>query len=235
MARHVQIVLSNPVTPDRDAEFNDWYTNRHIPDLMTLPGFVRAQRYRLVHSFLDQMAGPKPTWSYMVLYELEAPDLGAMLAELVDAHGDGRITVSDVLDHASLTALVFSPVSPFRGEVGRGRQIFLALSNPTLGQEAAFNDWYDGQHVPDVISIPGITGAERFRLAVTFLDPLGGGQQYLTLYDVDTDDVAGLADRVRRDARSGRTVMSDAIDLKALTALFFAPLGPPIMPSIVPA
>ncbi len=228
MARHVQIVLSNPVEARREAEFNEWYTNTHIPDLMTLPGFVRAQRYRLAHSFRDPNGGP--TWAYMVYYELETPDLGQMLTDLVDAHGDGRITVSDVLDNETLTALVFSPVAPFFGQAGRRRQIFVALSNPSDGREAEFNDWYDRQHVPDVVSIPGFKGAERFKLAVPFLDPLGGGHRYLTVYDVDSDDINALAAQVKEHARTGKTVMSDAIDMKSLTALFFEPVGEAIGP-----
>lgn len=227
MARHVQIVLSNPVEAGREAEFNDWYTNQHIPDLMTLPGFVRAQRYRLANSFRDPRGGP--TWTYMVYYELDTPDLGQMLTDLVDAHGDGRITVSDVLDNNSLTALVYSPVAPFYGEAGQRRQIFVALSNPSDGREDDFNAWYDSQHVPDVVSIPGFKGAERFKLTIPFLDPLAGGQ-YLAIYDVDTDDIAALAARVRENAVTGKTVMSDAIDLKTLTALFFEPVGGVITP-----
>ena len=227
MARHVQIVLSNPVEAAREAEFNDWYTNQHIPDLMTLPGFVRAQRFRLANSFRDPRGGP--TWTYMVYYELDTPDLGTMLTDLVDAHSDGRITVSDVLHNESLTALVFSPVAPFYGEAGKRRQIFIALANPSDGREDDFNAWYNSQHVPDVVSIPGFKGAERFKLAIPFLDPLAGGQ-YLTVYDVDTNDIAALAAQVRENAVTGKTVMSDAIDMKTLTALFFEPVGEIITP-----
>jgi len=219
MARHIQIVLSNPACGDREDEYNDWYDNQHIPDLMRLPGFVRATRYRLVRSF----AGKAP-WSYMVLYDLECEDLGAMLTELVDSHSDGRIAVSDVLDPESLTALVFSPVAPFTGEAGRRRQLFVALSRPTMGMEDEFNAWYDGRHVPDVIAIPGIFGAERFRLSLPFLDPGGLGERYLALYDVDCDDLGDLAARVAADARSGRTVMSAAIDMKSLIAFFLEPV-----------
>lgn len=221
MARHVQIVLSNPVSADRDREFNDWYSQQHIPDLMRLPGFAGAQRYRLALPF----AGTVP-WSHMVLYDLDCDDLGAMLTELVDAHSDGRIAVSDVLDPASLTALVFSPAGAFQGVPGRRRQLFAALSKPAAGQEAEFNRWYDERHVPDVIRVPGILGAARYRLATRFLDPLDREQSYLALYDVDSEDLGGLAAQLRADVRSGRTEMSEAIDTSALTAFFLEPIGP---------
>ena len=221
MARHVQIVLSNPASAERTAEFHDWYENQHIPDLMRLPGFIGAQRFRVALPFRGEVP-----WIHAVVYELEADDLGTVLGELVDAHADGRIAVSDVLDGATLTALVFSPLGPCQGLAGHRRQLFVALSRPTEGREADFNAWYDTTHVPEVTAIPGIFGAQRYRLAMPFLDPLGEGQGYLALYDVDCADLDTLAAEVRQRARDGRTRMSDAIDIQGLTAFFLEPLGP---------
>src|SRR3546814_16340103 len=45
--RLLYIVLTN-ATPGDDEQFNDWYTNTHIPDVLALPGFVAAQRFRPV-------------------------------------------------------------------------------------------------------------------------------------------------------------------------------------------
>jgi hypothetical protein len=45
--RFLLFVFANPVA-GKDAEFDDWYTNIHIPDLLSLPGPYAAQRFRLV-------------------------------------------------------------------------------------------------------------------------------------------------------------------------------------------
>jgi len=45
MSRHVFAVLTNPVE-GREAEFNAWY-DRHLHDILRLPGLVSAQRFRL--------------------------------------------------------------------------------------------------------------------------------------------------------------------------------------------
>lgn len=224
MGRHVQIVLSNPASAEREREFNDWYDNRHVPDLMALPGFVGAQRFRVA----VPLRGEVP-WRYLALYELEGDDLSRVLADLVDAHADGRIAVSDVLDGASLTALVYSALGPLRGEIGRRRQLMLALSRPAEGQEAAFNAWYDDIHVPEVTAIPGIPAGQRYRLAMPFLDPLARGRDYLALYDVEAPDLPALAAEVGRRARDGRTRMSPAIDIEALQAFFLEPVGPAVL------
>ena len=50
----------------RDDEFNDWYTNVHIRDVMRLPGSTAVQRFRLGSpSYADKSAH-----RYLALYEI---------------------------------------------------------------------------------------------------------------------------------------------------------------------
>ncbi|MFZ9530853.1 MAG: hypothetical protein ACO271_14875, partial [Burkholderiales bacterium] len=39
------ITVRLDVATEQDAEFNDWYTLEHVPQLTALPGFVRTRRY----------------------------------------------------------------------------------------------------------------------------------------------------------------------------------------------
>ena len=41
MTKHVFVVLTNAASGKEDA-YNDWYTNRHIPDVLAIPGLVAA-------------------------------------------------------------------------------------------------------------------------------------------------------------------------------------------------
>jgi hypothetical protein len=52
------------------------------------------------------------------------------------------------------------------------------------GREAEFNDFYDRQHVPDVLKSPGFLACRRLRA----LDeaPLAG--RYVALYEIESDD-----------------------------------------------
>lgn len=65
MAKQPVIYLlgSNP-PPGREAEFNEWYDNVHIPMILKSPGMVRAARYELVGA---GDGAPK----YLAIYELE--------------------------------------------------------------------------------------------------------------------------------------------------------------------
>jgi hypothetical protein len=57
------LVVEIEVEPDYEADFNQWYDNEHVPELVALPGFVSAQRYRLLSD----------SCTYLALYELEYP------------------------------------------------------------------------------------------------------------------------------------------------------------------
>src|ERR1017187_9103178 len=45
--RYVYLVFANPI-PGREAEFNEWYSNVHMGDLVQLQGWIGAQRFRIV-------------------------------------------------------------------------------------------------------------------------------------------------------------------------------------------
>ncbi len=44
--KHVLVVMSNPA-PGKEQEYNDWYTNVHLGDVLKVPGIVSAQRFKL--------------------------------------------------------------------------------------------------------------------------------------------------------------------------------------------
>ncbi len=89
MARGVYVVRARPVSPEREAEFNEWYDGAHVPELLAVPGFVSARRYRRV--------GDDGEHEYLAVYEIEADDLAAPLQELRRRSAAGETTRSDVL------------------------------------------------------------------------------------------------------------------------------------------
>lgn len=95
MARYISVVLSNPVAGHED-EFNDWYSNQHIPDVLAIPGIVAATRYRRIG---DDAAPPFGRFRYMAVYELETDDLRALFRALNAAVGTARMPM-----HAALSS-----------------------------------------------------------------------------------------------------------------------------------
>jgi len=42
---------------------------------------------------------------------------------------------------------------------------FMVASNPTDGRDADFVTWYSGQHIHDLLNIPGVKAAQLFKLS----------------------------------------------------------------------
>jgi hypothetical protein len=108
MARHILLVMSNPAA-GRDDEFNDWYTNVHLHDVLAVDGIVAAQRFRLSDTQMrpDQ---PQPH-RYMAVYEIEAEDPNTPLQSLLAGVMSGAIPLDESLDVASLSTFAFTPIT----------------------------------------------------------------------------------------------------------------------------
>jgi antibiotic biosynthesis monooxygenase (ABM) superfamily enzyme len=89
MTRGVYVVRAQPVSPEREGEFNEWYDSTHIPELLDVPGFVSARRFRRV--------GGDGTAEYLALYEIEADDLAAPVQELRRRSAAGETTRTGAL------------------------------------------------------------------------------------------------------------------------------------------
>lgn len=102
MTNHLFLALTNPVK-GREAEFTAWYDQRHLAEVLSIPGFVTAQRYQLSPR---QRTGETPPWEYLALYEYGG-DI-ERIHEIVHENRD-RMTLSDACapDHA---AWVYSPI-----------------------------------------------------------------------------------------------------------------------------
>lgn len=68
MDGNLQIVFSRVPDGVSDEEFNAWY-DAHVPEILSIPGFVSARRYRLepvVHEGAEPLS-----YRYLALYEVD--------------------------------------------------------------------------------------------------------------------------------------------------------------------
>lgn len=105
MATYNIIVLSKPVA-GREAEYDDWYTNRHIRDLVKVPGITSAQRFRIRE---DQSQGT--AHQFIARYEVETDDIAKTLAIVQERLGTDAMPMSDAFDMASATFLVAEAIT----------------------------------------------------------------------------------------------------------------------------
>ena len=109
--RFIQIVFSKPAE-GKDDEFNEWYDNVHIPELLAAPGMLSAQRYNLHDAETYRMEGGKPPeHRYCIIYEMEG-DVDAIMAKIQEAVAEGKINMADCLDMSSWRLSFWDPRGP---------------------------------------------------------------------------------------------------------------------------
>lgn len=85
---HLYMVFSNAAA-GKEVEFNTFY-DRHVGDIMKLPGFVSAQRFVL------SPRGPNdPPFRYLTVYELKGKEPAPVLAQMGPAGREGRLEAPD--------------------------------------------------------------------------------------------------------------------------------------------
>ena len=102
--KHIIVVLTEP-TQGREAEYNDYYENLHLDEVLATTDCSSAQRFKL--SAEQGLACPLP---YLAYYEVEADHAGTVLEKL-NATRAQRVQ-SDALNRQTAGVWVFSEIGP---------------------------------------------------------------------------------------------------------------------------
>lgn len=176
-----------------EADWSAWYDEVHLPDLLRDDGgpWV-ATRWQVV---------PKPTlgmpglgFTHLAIYEFEGTSIlhqvERLIARDIRLHREGRIHAN----HAVLDAQVFhahgahtdkpAPSAELRGHI----MAYVMCNQPDV--EAEWDEWYDREHVPDMMSSGGFSAATRWEREPR--NPFG--TNHITLYDVAHESVQTAVD-----------------------------------------
>jgi hypothetical protein len=120
--RSILMVYTEPATDALEDEFNRWYAEEHLPDVVSVPGFTAATRYRLTDLNLGRQFKP---WivprRYLAIYELEVEGPEAVAEAGRALRGRPNPTRSPALgsgERRSLTQFyerIFAPFLPSEG------------------------------------------------------------------------------------------------------------------------
>jgi len=98
------LVFSNPIE-GKEKEYNDWYTNIHIGEIVEIDGFVSAQRFKLsdTQNFVDQ------PYKYTAIYSIEP---GRELDALENLNAAvPNLNMQDVIDLENINAVFIESIS----------------------------------------------------------------------------------------------------------------------------
>jgi len=186
MERWVTLFEAN-CDPAREAEFNDWYDNTHVPDVLATPGYRRARRY-VNREFRDGRG------KYLAIYDIDTDDIEktmqVRLAKREEETKSGRgsatrPTLVFMLWRDVLFRRIFEMAKPGNA-TGKQKWINLVEQNNDPAREAEYHDWYNNMHIPDILKTPGFVRATRYEIKA----PRDGRGRFLAVYEIETDDIA---------------------------------------------
>jgi len=97
-------VLAEP-TPGNEAEFNDYYENLHLDEVLATTGWDTAQRF-----VLTDEAGEKCPHKHLAFYQVEADSPDDIIKKLNDTRPQRQ--QSDALNRKTAALWVFSEAGP---------------------------------------------------------------------------------------------------------------------------
>jgi hypothetical protein len=154
------------------------------------------------------------------------PELPSQVA-LLEIPARKRQAFEAALQPAGQVVGLYEKIGPLRhadGAQGFGRYSLVVLSNPvSAARERAYNDWYDHQHVPDVLRVPGFKSAQRFKLASNETPSAFVLPAYAVRFTFDSEDVSATIAEVKRRLAAGITRPSADFDSKTSVVRYYAP------------
>ena len=112
--------------------------------------------------------------------------------------------------------------------------IWMVLTNATPGTDEAFNRWYQEEHIPDLLRVPGILSAQRFKVTPRQMVNVNGAlamvdtttenapHRYMAIYNIETDDIERVLVDILSRAGTPDMILSDT--------LFMGPAATPAGP-----
>lgn len=113
MPRALFIALANPSSPADADEFDKWYENTHVPELLTnVDRLVSGTRYRVTD--IEMLPGlTKSAHRHLAIYEVDADteaELEQTADELRKVLTSGALNMSPTLDMGSAMAMFVLPI-----------------------------------------------------------------------------------------------------------------------------
>ena len=206
------MVKTKSADPAREAEFNAWYDDIDIPDVLAVPGFMRARRAVHKHFVeLPELNVSDEEGDYIALYDIETTDIDKTIIDLyVGARkmvALGRITdllkVTEANYYRRLAG--YPPATVTWKDVNMGKRL-LATSPPADGRRYVyiqkilccadenaykrFLEWLKDSYIPGVMEYRPVTGVHAYELyrimEVVAVDP-GEIPHLLLVHELTTD------------------------------------------------
>lgn len=181
----IAVVLTRPSDFSQEAAWDAWYDDTHLPDTVEASGAWVATRWQ-VH---DRPAGYSPAvgFTHVAIYEFD--DVASGAPALLDRFEDRRAAGELHPAHAITAVDVFVPTGAWCGrleprEALRGQVMaYVGPTDPAVVED--WSRWVDEVHTVDMMGSGAFADTSRW----VRVDPARFGPNFLTVYDVELDDL----------------------------------------------
>jgi hypothetical protein len=90
------------------------------------------------------------------------------------------------------------------------RYLFVVHSNAAEGREQEYLD-YMSRHVDDILALPGVIWGRRGTVAAAQARPVQDAHRYITVFEVETENLQGFIDDMNARVISGRIPRSSSV------------------------
>lgn len=149
------MLLSFDVAQEAIAEHDRWHTHEHLPERLSIPGFVRGTRWVALRG--------QPR--YFVMYEVEALATLTSQAYLERLNNPTPWTSKIMPFYRGMARGFCSMTGSFGAGIGHAG--LLIRFTPREGAAAALREWLLRDMLPPLPSMTGIGGARLFESALT--------------------------------------------------------------------
>jgi hypothetical protein len=108
MTEYKLVVMSKPVAGRVD-DYDDWYENTHLDDVLRIPGVIGAQRFELAYP----LSGEPPEARYLAIYDIVSDDIEKTLEPFNTLANTPAMMISDAMD-SDIQALLYRASAPKR-------------------------------------------------------------------------------------------------------------------------
>ena len=166
------------IPADKEADFNKWYNEEHVAELLSVPGVLNAARYEAVRS------GPK----HLACYELESPAVVESDAFKNRPRTEWGSRVSPSIIGSNFISNVYEMIYPtsLTPEIANSDMApALQIGRMDVGpeNEEEWNRWYSNIYVPNYEKVPGCIRGRRWKA-------IRGEPAYAVMYEFEHEKVS---------------------------------------------
>lgn len=174
------------IPAEKEADFNKWYNEEHLAELLSVPGVLNAARYEAVKS------GPK----HLACYELESPAVVESDAFKSRPRTEWGTRVSPSLIGTNFINNVYEMIRPASicpDIAGSDMAPALQIGRVAVPaeQEEEWNQWYNTVYTANYEKVPGCIRARRWKV-------VKGEPKYAVVYEFENVNVSETAEWLKQ-------------------------------------